>query len=251
MFCENCGTRNDQDAVFCSNCGHSLQQQIEVAPVKKNGNSKVIIVIAVFLILAIVTVIGLFFVKKKKDDTRENLETLLEIGEEDTESLEDTKNTDDEYVEADEKAESVKTVDMSDIVNVSASSVLVEKARTHSADRLVDGDLAAAWTEGADGYGIGESVTVYFDDICEVKGFYIHAGYHKSEKLYWENARPRIIEIICGDESYGEYSLRDYFGEQEIVFDKPIQTSQMTILVKDVFTGTKYEDTVISEVYFY
>ena len=52
---------------------------------------------------------------------------------------------------------------MSNVTYVSSTSSLSEYNMTHSPERVIDGDLSTAWVEGADGQGIGEAITLYFD----------------------------------------------------------------------------------------
>lgn len=257
MFCEKCGTFNDDDAVFCVNCGGKLDGRIEVGTSnKKNSTLLIIIIISVFIVA--IAAVSIILVIRMKGNKAGSVETTYEIEdiekdnygmEQEVGDIEDDE-IEEEY-EIEKYEETVSPINMSRIVDVTATSVLKEKKRTHYADRAIDGDLTAAWTEAASGTGAGEAITFYFDDVYRVSGFYIHAGYHKTEKLYWENARPRILEISCGGVSYGEYSLRDFFGEQEIILSEPVDADQITLTIRDVYEGTKYEDAVISEIYFY
>ena len=255
MYCERCGAVNDNDAVFCTECGAKMDGTMLEKP-KSGGSNKIVIIAVIAVFVVLIAVVSIIFVKRIKDDTQVAATTVQQIEEQeetdnDVPKFSEPEETDDYEIEEKEEIKQVSAVNMSYISDVTASSILVEKSRTHYADRIIDGDLTAAWTEGAEGHGIGESVTIHFNDTYRISGFYIHAGYHKTEKLYWENARPRSLEISCDGKSYGEYSLRDYMGEQEIIFSKPIEANQLTLTITDVFEGSKYEDAVISEIYLY
>lgn len=142
-------------------------------------------------------------------------------------------------------------IQMQNVVGVTASSALSEHNMTHSAERLIDGDPATAWVEGVSGHGTGESVTFTFDDIYMVTGLKICGGYQKDEKRYSENARPADIRVEFSDGSTQSVTLQDLMQEQTVLFSAPVNTSYVTIVIESVYEGSKYEDTVISEVVFY
>ena len=256
MYCEKCGAFNDDDAVFCTECGGKIGAAMPGKP-KSGGSNKIVIIAVIAVFVVLLAVVSIIFIKRGKED-KQIASTSVEKYEEseidentDEYEIPEIEESNDYEIEEKEEEKTLAAVNMNYITDVTASSILIEKSRTHYADRIMDGDLTAAWTEGAEGHGIGESVTIYFNDTYKISGFYIHAGYHKTEKLYWENARPRSLEISCNGKSYGEYSLRDYMGEQEVILSKPIEADQITLTITDVFEGSKYEDAVISELYLY
>ena len=133
----------------------------------------------------------------------------------------------------------------------SASSELSERNMTHTASRILDGVLSNAWVEGIAGQGIGETVTITFDKTYKIEGFDIYAGYHKSKDLYLKNSRPKELKISFSDGTSEKYELKDIMEKQGIVFSNPHETSFITIEILSVFSGSKYEDTVISEIIIY
>ena len=140
------------------------------------------------------------------------------------------------------------TITSSAITSIVASSFLSESSIEHSADLVMDGSLSNAWVEGADGQGIGEAITFVFDGEYLVSGFTINAGYQKSEDLFKKNSRPKILYARIPNESrYITCTLSDYNGQQTILFDSPVTTNAIMFVIGDVYEGSKYEDTVISE----
>lgn len=139
------------------------------------------------------------------------------------------------------------------IAAVSATSTLSEPQYqvTHYAERMLDGDLSTAWSEGSDGQGIGESISVLFDGDCMVSGFTIWAGYHKSPQAFSRNSRPARIAVMLSDGSQREYELADAMEQQVIKFDQPVLTDSVKITIVDVYAGTDFEDTLISELSFF
>lgn len=137
------------------------------------------------------------------------------------------------------------------IVSVYGSSALSEDGMTHCADRLLDGDTATGWAEGASGNGEGESVTFIFDGTYPFTGFDIWAGYHKSDRLYRANARPSLITVTASDGYCQQFPLTDSMAVQTVSFNKPVAASWITITVDGVYPGDTFSDLVISEIQFH
>lgn len=139
------------------------------------------------------------------------------------------------------------------VITAEASSYLSQPKLDlyHTAGRTLDGDLTTAWVEGASGDGVGEWITFTFDGVYRVSGMRIHAGYQKSEELYGKNARPAILTVVFSDGTEQTVTLQDINGPQDVAFDGPADTSSVTLEIASVYPGSKYEDTVISEVSFY
>ena len=143
-------------------------------------------------------------------------------------------------------------VTMEDISSVTASSELSENGMTHIAGRVLDGDDSTAWVEGADGQGIGESLTFNFDGTYRVNGLTIKAGFQLDEETYYKNSRPKEITITFSDGSSETFTLDDEYGaEQYFEFDQLVNTSSVSITINSVYEGSKYEDTCITGVEFF
>ena len=152
-----------------------------------------------------------------------------------------------------EQANRVPPISMDAVTAVDATSYLIQSSYSlyHTPDRMMDGDLSTAWVEGASGDGIGESVTFTFDGTYLVSGFQIYAGYQKSDALYEKNSRPADIAVTFSNGDEAAVTLADESGSQYIAFDAPVETSSVTLTIDSVYSGSKYEDTVISEITFY
>lgn len=153
--------------------------------------------------------------------------------------------------ETGEETQAPAPVTMSAVVSVTATSSLSEYNMTHSPDRLCDGNLSQAWVEGGAGQGIGEGVTFEFDGVYQVSGFVIYAGYQKSADLYQKNSRPAQLNVLLPGGSEEVYFLEDMFGGQNISLNSPVTTDEITFTIRSVYPGSKYEDTVISELSLY
>ena len=141
--------------------------------------------------------------------------------------------------------------DMSNITHASATSSLSEYNMTHSPERIFDGDISTAWVEGVNGQGIGETITIYFDKEYLLSKAVVHAGYQKNSELYEKNSRPKELQISFSDGSSQVYTLQDINAKQEIILEKAVITNYISFTIQSVYPGSKYEDTVISEIYLY
>ena len=120
----------------------------------------------------------------------------------------------------------------------------------HTPEKLYDGKLNTNWTEDASGKGIGEYVILYFDDVYAVRKMHIYIGSHYSKNVYEQNCRPRTIQVTFSDGSTERIQLKDTYDEQIVVFDQYHYTDSVKLTIEEVYTGTKYQDTVIAELDF-
>lgn len=148
----------------------------------------------------------------------------------------------------------------------------------YSPGQIADGDPTTAWVEGISGYGIGQVIIIPCLDLK--KPIEIWAGYGKSAKLHQFNSRPSklrltIIQAIPGDPTqYGTWytdlfviedqtvELKDINGyqvidlptyQEEEFFNKKIDGTMayqyfLGLEIIEVYKGTKWDDTCISEV---
>ena len=138
------------------------------------------------------------------------------------------------------------------IASASHSSADVEgNGYIHSADLTLDRNIKTCWSEGIPGHGIGESITINFDEICKVSGINIWTGHQKTEDLFYKNNRPTKIRIVGSDGSSEVYNLNDAMGKQIIRLASPISVNSIKIIIEEVAKGNKYQDTCIAEVEFF
>lgn len=140
---------------------------------------------------------------------------------------------------------------MEGVAGISSSSVLKEGNQNYSASNIIDQNNQTCWADGVPGLGIGESITLTFNQKYNISGFRIFNGYQKSEDLYYKNSRPIAFRIIGSDGSNAVYNLEDSIYEQDIYFDKMINVDSIKLVIEKVQHGTTYEDTCISEIIFF
>ena len=142
-----------------------------------------------------------------------------------------------------------------EIRSVTASSSLSERYKASNAH---DFNINTAWVEGVAGYGEGESLLYTFPGTCScITRVLILNGYTKNESVWRNNARVKRPLMYYNDQPYAILNLKDRRDCQQFEIgllgyeDKekaPAWSIKFEIL--EVYPGDKYEDTVISEIYF-
>jgi len=143
-----------------------------------------------------------------------------------------------------------------------ASSELPDyKSITYMAQNAHDFNVNTAWVEGKSGHGIGEYLEYSFDMASVEKDhrlgittLIIANGYKKSRSAWSANSRVKKLKVYLDQKPYGIVELLDRFEFQTVnIGELPLpQTGTMTLRfeILEVFPGTKYEDTAISELLF-
>ncbi len=151
------------------------------------------------------------------------------------------------------------------VKNITASSFLKSQGTsTYTPKNAHDFSYKNAWVEGVDGYGIGEYLLYSFPGPSpRINQIIVVNGYVKSPSAYKNNSRVKKLKVYMDDEPYAILNLKDIRSAQhfdigplptkerqdwEVMKDKPDWTLKFEIL--DVYKGDKYDDTVISEIYF-
>jgi len=110
-----------------------------------------------------------------------------------------------------------------------------------------DDRIDTAWVEGAKGSGIGEWIAFTFSPQT-VQYLEIYPGYGKSKELFFANNRVKRATLIFSDGTRAAVQLFDEPRVQTVALPAPIRTGSLRLIIEEVYPGTKYDDTVISEV---
>lgn len=272
MYCNKCGNEINDNERFCKFCGASVEEMDEPTEhgelnelSQKRAKKKLkcfMLILAMVLVLVIAMEIVLLMNDGQSDSTddqddwkvveeEESQTTEKEIASEivtENSSTEETPVKQEENISDEPEQEEAPEIRMQDVKDVSASSYLSEKNIKHVPDLIMDGDTTTAWVEGVDGNGEGESITFTFGDLYAVSDIKIWNGYQKSEDLYYKNARPAELELEFSDGSTERISLQDTSsGFQEFALERHV-TSYVKVKIISTYEGSKYEDTVISEI---
>lgn len=148
---------------------------------------------------------------------------------------------------------------------VSASSYLKSQGENNYEPKNAhDLNYKNVWVEGVDGYGIGEYLLYTFGGASpRINEIIVVNGYVKSKTAWENNSRVKKLKMYIDDKPYAVLSLKDIRGSQsfkvkpigindrkdwDVLKTKPDWTLKFEIL--DVYKGLKYDDVVISEIYF-
>ena len=139
---------------------------------------------------------------------------------------------------------------------MSATSQLDSNATaTYIPENIHDFDLQTAWIEGKEGMGVGEEIHITFkfpSSSRRVTHVEIYNGYCKSEKAWQENARVKKFGLYANGEFVGRLNLEDiYKGQRFAVGSLGGDNEDVLVLtfgILEVYPGTKYPDTAVSEI---
>ncbi len=136
--------------------------------------------------------------------------------------------------------------------SVVASSMLAPSGElTYGPENVADRNPATAWSEGAQGSGVGEWLEIQPDVARPLISILVTPGYAASEELFRLNARPRRVEVELNGEYRFDAVLEDQPEEQTILvsgYSKPVSKVRLTIT--EVTPGERDEDLCISSVRF-
>ncbi len=102
-----------------------------------------------------------------------------------------------------------------------------------------------AWVEGARGDGVGQWLTLRFEDGATFKTLWINNGYGRTSKTYRENNRVRTARITTSDGIVLDITLLDQYAKQRIRLPRVAKAKWVRITIRSVYRGSKYRDTAI------
>lgn len=133
-----------------------------------------------------------------------------------------------------------------------ASSVLENNEPRYGPLRVLDNNPETAWSEGANGYGVGEWIQIERDTPAEVVKIHIRNGYHKFPETYDNNGKLKAFRLDFSDGSSLTYIVdtSEYRGETDLIIplSRPVSTHSICLTILDAIPGERYEDTCISDI---
>lgn len=142
-------------------------------------------------------------------------------------------------------------------INLVATSVLQEDVDNYNVQNL-NGNPATCWAEGVEGNGEGEALIFFSDSEIPVDGFAILPGFFKNSDLFEKNGYPVKVTV-----KYNDKIISKEFADFKPDFENPMNSmvyvdfgeraliDKCTVVISGVASGTKYEDTCISEAFLY
>jgi O-phosphoseryl-tRNA(Cys) synthetase len=116
----------------------------------------------------------------------------------------------------------------------------------------MDGSLGTAWVEGVVGPGVGEWIQLSFPGTVEIHYINLDVGYDRDADIFYANNRIKRVTFIFSNGEQIEMPLSDIRGMQMIVLARApgpsIETTFVKIVIEEVYPGSRYDDTCLSEV---
>lgn len=140
-----------------------------------------------------------------------------------------------------------------DVGSIVASSTLSPQgSANYRAKNIYDLNHETAWVEGVKGNGVGQWIEYRDVSGCSISSIKILNGYVKSDKAWNENARVKRLKVYCNGKPKCILELQNSRSLQLFEIDGGLGYDVHTIRfeILDVYPGSKYQDTAISEIYF-
>jgi hypothetical protein len=120
----------------------------------------------------------------------------------------------------------------------------------YHAGYLFDSRRNSGWVEGKSGSGKGETIGFTFNKPVTIAKLRLWNGLLISDVHYSANERVKSFDFSSGNDSAG-YTIPDSMSAQTVTLKKPLKGTGFTFTIKEIYPGTKYKDTVISELLFH
>ena len=136
---------------------------------------------------------------------------------------------------------------------IKASSSLGDSYKAEFANDL---SYKTAWVEGKKDEGIGEYLEYYFkNDSPRITEIIISNGYMKSEETWKNNNRVKKLKLYVNGVPLGVLNLKDsrtdqYFSVGTLGHNKNGTDLILKFEILEIYKGSKYNDTAITEIYF-
>ena len=130
----------------------------------------------------------------------------------------------------------------------SASSETSDGSTVFRAANVLDGNLNTSWQEDADGDGIGEYVIVYFGGERDIDLMRLRLGY---ANFYDWNGRPSSLEFEFSDGTTFTQSFADKNEDVYLQLSHTVRTNYVKMTIRSAYTGSRWDDTCITDVWFY
>ena len=130
-------------------------------------------------------------------------------------------------------------------------STTLKPEEAYHAGYLFDSRRDSGWVEGNPGSGNDESLVFTFAENVTIKKIKIWNGMLLSDTHYTANERVKSFKFFSGTDDGAVYSIPDSQTAQVVSLKKNLTGKNFSFVIKDVYAGKKYKDTVISEMSFF
>ncbi|PIZ76306.1 hypothetical protein COY05_01535 [Candidatus Peregrinibacteria bacterium CG_4_10_14_0_2_um_filter_38_24] len=130
---------------------------------------------------------------------------------------------------------------------VEVNSVLVDNTGigfNYEGEMVSDRDFSTAWCSEK---GLGGKISYVFSTPVKASGFGIVPGFARDEAIFKQNNRVHGMQMYFDDVKGNVVTLEDKYGMQFVDFDGEKTFKKITLEVEELYSGSKYDDTCISE----
>lgn len=142
---------------------------------------------------------------------------------------------------------SYKMLSTDKVLNATASTTIHQDKVQSPPINILDGDQMTNWQEGAEGSGIGEYAEFNFKQEYTVGALTLKLGNWKTDRYFYGNNRPRKLTFSMDSQSW-QVEFPDEWKEFAIQFSNPVTTDSLKITIDDVYRGSDWDDTVITDI---
>jgi hypothetical protein len=123
---------------------------------------------------------------------------------------------------------------------------------THGANSLYDNNCKTYWQEGKSDDGIGEKITMIFEEAT-ISRIRIINGNANSYESYNNYNRVKSVRLRLSNGFEEEITLEDVYAPTgiEITLSQPVQTNFLRLEILSIYRGSMYNDTTLSEIAIY
>lgn len=114
-----------------------------------------------------------------------------------------------------------------------------------------DGFNNTYWAEGAEGDGIGQTITFIFDGKVDIDRIVITPGASEPPEAFITQPRPKDLHIVLDNGTSLDVTLKDELDDQGFAVKKGKGVSKVEVTISSVYKSTQGSDTSISEVEFF
>lgn len=273
MYCPKCGAQVDEGKKYCDNCGYPLAR--EAGPEKKKTPIFILVIVIILEIAVIAGVGGMILFKTMNKGEGSSKPVQPTAAPTPTKEAEPTVTpkptatpaptmtptpeptpTEVPAIEPTllmdvEAAAAIKAshwkISADKVVSAGASSTIKQEKVQNPPINILDGDEMTNWQEGVDGSGIGESLYFTFDQEYDIDALTLKLGNWKTDDYYYGNNRPKTLKIVTADQEWS-MTFPEERMEFSVQFTSPVRTGEFKVVIEDVYKGTKWDDTVITDI---
>jgi len=130
--------------------------------------------------------------------------------------------------------------------SLKATSALADEKKDRYSVKNLKKYWGDVWSEGVDGSGEAESITLKMNKPTKISGLTLKNGYAYNEDLFKKNNRVKKLEVLVNGQHKELLHLGDVSDERRyyLNYDQPVKSIKLTI--QSVYKGTEFDDTCLS-----